>query len=121
MDDSRRDRHRGGLAVCRTKTDEGMNTTPFPAERSGKRIDVVAVIERYGLLAFCAVLVLLTAAVSPAFRSSTNLQNVLTNVAPLAIVVLGQSMVILVRGFDLSVSSLATAAVIATRFESSGG
>jgi ribose/xylose/arabinose/galactoside ABC-type transport system permease subunit len=99
-----------------------MNTTPFPAERSGKRIDAVAVIERYGLLAFCAVLVLLTAAISPAFRSSTNLQNVLTNVAPLAIVVLGQSMVILVRGFDLSVSSvMATAAVIATQFEGAGG
>ena len=64
---------------------------------------------------------LLTAAVSPGFRSSTNLQNVLTNVAPLAIVVLGQSMVILVRGFDLSVSSvMATAAVIATQFEGAG-
>jgi ribose/xylose/arabinose/galactoside ABC-type transport system permease subunit len=99
-----------------------MNTTPFPAERSGKRLDVVTIIERYGLLAFCAVLVLLTAAISPAFRSPTNLQNVLTNVAPLAIVVLGQSMVILVRGFDLSVSSvMATAAVIATQFEGAGG
>lgn len=99
-----------------------MNTTPFPTDRSGKQIDVVAVIERYGLLAFCAVLVLLTAAVSPAFRSPTNLQNVLTNVAPLAIAVLGQSMVILVRGFDLSVSSvMATAAVIATQFEGAGG
>jgi ribose/xylose/arabinose/galactoside ABC-type transport system permease subunit len=99
-----------------------MNTTPFLADRSRDQIDVVAVIERYGLLAFCAVLVLLTAAVSPAFRSSTNLQNVLTNVAPLAIVVLGQSMVILVRGFDLSVSSvMATAAVIATQFEGAGG
>ena len=99
-----------------------MNTTPFSADRSGKQIDVVAVIERYGLLAFCAVLVLLTAAISPAFRSPTNLQNVLTNVAPLAIVVLGQSMVILVRGFDLSVSSvMATAAVIATQFEGAGG
>ena len=99
-----------------------MRTTPFLADRSGKQIDVVAVIERYGLLAFCAVLVLLTATVSPAFRSPTNLQNVLTNVAPLAIVVLGQSMVILVRGFDLSVSSvMATAAVIATQFEGAGG
>ena len=99
-----------------------MNTTPFPTDRSGKQIDVVAIIERYGLLAFCAALVLLTAAISPAFRSSTNMQKVLTNVAPLAIVVLGQSMVILVRGFDLSVSSvMATAAVFATQFEGAGG
>lgn len=85
------------------------------------RLDLGTIVERYGLLAFCAVLVLLTAAISPAFRSSTNLQNVLTNVAPLAIVVLGQCMVILVRGFDLSVSSvMATAAVIATQFEGAG-
>ena len=98
-----------------------MNTTSFPTDRSGKQIDVVAMLERYGLLAFCAVLVLLTASISPAFRSPTNLKNVLTNVAPLAIVVLGQCMVILVRGFDLSVSSvMATAAVIATQFESAG-
>src|SRR5258708_19953893 len=99
MDDSRRDRHPRGVAVCRTKTDEGMNTTPFPAERSGKRIDAVAIIERYGLLVFCAILVLLTAAISPAFRSPPNLQNVLTNVPPPPIAALRQSTVILAMRF----------------------
>src|SRR3546814_18653583 len=44
--------------------------------------------------------------------------DLLTNVAPLGIVVLGQAMVILVRGFDLSIASvMATAAVIATEFD----
>lgn len=98
------------------------DTTPFPAGRPGKQIDIVAMIERYGLLAFCGAVIALTAIVSPAFRSPTNLQNVLTNVAPLAIVVLGQAMVILVRGFDLSIASMmATAAVIATEFDDTGG
>ena len=76
------------------------------------------VVERHGLLIFC--LVLTTGAVffAPGFRSPSNLQNVLTNAAPLGVVVLGQCLVILVRGFDLSVASvMATAAVIATSFD----
>jgi ribose/xylose/arabinose/galactoside ABC-type transport system permease subunit len=67
---------------------------------------------------FCALLIGLTAVVSPSFRSASNIQNVLTNAAPLGIVVIGQVLVILVRGFDLSIASvMATAAVIATEFD----
>lgn len=79
---------------------------------------LVAFFEKYGFLLFFVLLVCATALISPAFRSASNLQNVLTNAAPLGIVVLGQSMVILVRGFDLSIASvMATAAVIATEFD----
>ena len=56
-------------------------------------------------------------AVSPAFISGSNLSNLLLQVSPLGIVVIGQAFVILVRGLDLSVASMmATAAVIATGF-----
>jgi ribose/xylose/arabinose/galactoside ABC-type transport system permease subunit len=82
------------------------------------RHSVGEIVERHGLLIFC--LVLTTAAVffAPGFRSPNNLQNVFTNAAPLGVVVLGQCLVILVRGFDLSVASvMATAAVIATSFD----
>jgi ribose/xylose/arabinose/galactoside ABC-type transport system permease subunit len=66
---------------------------------------------------FCAALICVTAVVSPGFRSPNNIQNVLTIAAPLGIVVIGQVLVILVRGFDLSMASvMATAAVIATEF-----
>jgi ribose/xylose/arabinose/galactoside ABC-type transport system permease subunit len=77
-----------------------------------------AFIERNGLFVFCLVLTIGAALFAPGFRSLNNLQNVLTNAAPLGVVVLGQCLVILVRGFDLSVASvMATAAVIATSFD----
>jgi ribose/xylose/arabinose/galactoside ABC-type transport system permease subunit len=77
-----------------------------------------ALLERNGLLLFCIVLTGGAAFFAPGFRSTNNLQNVLTNAAPLGVVVLGQCLVILVRGFDLSVASvMATAAVIATSFD----
>lgn len=56
---------------------------------------------------------------SPAFFKPANLSNLLTQTSPLAIVVLGQMAVLLVRGIDLSVAStMATSAVIATAFRS---
>ncbi|MEM7528580.1 MAG: ABC transporter permease [Pseudomonadota bacterium] len=56
-------------------------------------------------------------AVQPSFLSPNNLQDILTQAAPLALVVLGQAFVILVRGLDLSVASLmASVAVLATAF-----
>jgi ribose/xylose/arabinose/galactoside ABC-type transport system permease subunit len=77
-----------------------------------------AFIEHNGLFVFCLVLTIGAALFAPGFRSPNNLQNVLTNAAPLGVVVLGQCLVILVRGFDLSVASvMATAAVIATSFD----
>lgn len=75
-------------------------------------------IERNGLLLFCFILTASAVLFVPGFRSPNNLQNVLTNASPLGVVVLGQCLVILVRGFDLSVASvMATAAVIATSFD----
>lgn len=53
----------------------------------------------------------------PSFLAPKNIQDILTQAAPLAMVVLGQAFVVLVRGLDLSVASLmATVAVIATAF-----
>ena len=78
-----------------------------------------AFIERNGLFVLLRLVLTVGAALfAPGFRSPNNLQNVLTNAAPLGVVVLGQCLVILVRGFDLSVASvMATAAVIATSFD----
>ncbi len=66
------------------------------------------------------VLVAVATVLQPTFLSARNLQDVLTQAAPLGMVVLGQTFVILVRGLDLSVASLmATVAVIATAFNTS--
>ncbi len=62
-------------------------------------------------------LVAVATAIQPSFLSPNNIQDILTQAAPLALVVLGQAFVILVRGLDLSVASLmASVAVLATAF-----
>ncbi len=74
-------------------------------------------LERYGLFLFLGVLIGFGALVSDNFLSAKNIQDVLTQAAPLGMVVVGQAFVLLVRGFDLSVASLmATVAVIGTAF-----
>lgn len=76
-----------------------------------------AVFSSYGIHLALVVLIVLSALLSPQFLNSKNISNMLLQAAPLGIVVIGQAMVILVRGLDLSVSSvMATAAVIATSF-----
>ena len=67
-------------------------------------------------LALVGLLVVATA-LQPSFLAPRNIQDILTQVAPLGMVVLGQAFVVLVRGLDLSVASLmATVAVMATAF-----
>ncbi len=91
---------------------------PVELPRSRPRqITLAFAFEKFGLGIFLVALLALAAAVSPAFLRPANLVNVLTIAAPLGMVVVGQTFVILVRGLDLSVASLmATVAVLATAF-----
>lgn len=71
----------------------------------------------YGIYLVLLALIVVTTILSPAFLNGNNVSNMLLQAAPLGIVVIGQVMVILVRGLDLSVASvMATAAVVATSF-----
>jgi ribose/xylose/arabinose/galactoside ABC-type transport system permease subunit len=71
----------------------------------------------YGIHLVLLALIVITAILSPAFLTGSNISNMLLQAAPLGIVVIGQVLVILVRGLDLSVASImATAAVVATSF-----
>ncbi len=75
------------------------------------------ILSKYGLFGFLIANGLVVSVLSPAFLKPENIANVLTQAAPLGIVVLGQTFVLLVRGLDLSVASvMATSAVIATGF-----
>ncbi len=75
------------------------------------------IIRNYGIHLVLLVMIVLTAIISPQFLTSRNISNMLLQAAPLGIVVIGQVLVILVRGLDLSVASvMATAAVVATSF-----
>jgi ribose transport system permease protein/inositol transport system permease protein len=67
-------------------------------------------------------LLLLGGVISPSFLGASNISNLLLQTAPLGIVAIGQSFVMIVRGLDLSVASImATAAVIATGFSGANG
>jgi ribose/xylose/arabinose/galactoside ABC-type transport system permease subunit len=75
---------------------------------------------RFALPALLVALVATATALQPSFLSGGNLQNILTQASPLLIVTMGQAVVMLVRGLDLSVASLmATMAVVATAFNAS--
>jgi len=78
---------------------------------------------RLGPVLILGVLVLVLSNLSPVFATTQNLGNVLSQTAVIAILAIGQLLVILTRGIDLSVgSTLALAAVVgATVFGSTGG
>ena len=74
-------------------------------------------LSRNALAIFLALALVLGGVVSPTFLSKGNISNLVLQWSPLAIVAIGQTFVIVVRGLDLSVASvMATAAVIATSF-----
>jgi ribose/xylose/arabinose/galactoside ABC-type transport system permease subunit len=79
-----------------------------------------ALLSRFGIFLLLPVLLVIGAAISPAFLGAGNISNLLLQIAPLGIVAIGQCFVMIVRGLDLSVASMmATAAVIATGFSGS--
>jgi ribose/xylose/arabinose/galactoside ABC-type transport system permease subunit len=88
--------------------------TSVPSQQSTKAKDII---RNYGIHLVLLFLIVVTAIISPQFLASRNISNMLLQAAPLGIVVIGQVLVILVRGLDLSVASvMATAAVVATSF-----
>lgn len=78
---------------------------------------LMQILRSYGIHLVLVGLIVVTSILSPAFLTGNNISNMLMQAAPLGIVVIGQVLVILVRGLDLSVASvMATAAVVATSF-----
>jgi ribose transport system permease protein len=66
-------------------------------------------IPAYGVL---LVLLVVTSLLSPTFRTTDNFTNIISQVAPLAIVAIGQTIVLLLGGIDLSVGSVVSVATI---------
>jgi ribose transport system permease protein len=86
-------------------------------------VGAVLVLLRLGPVLILLVLVLVLANLSPVFATSQNLGNVLAQSAVIAILAIGQLLVILTRGIDLSVgSTLALSSVVgASVFSATGG
>lgn len=98
---------------------EAVNTETGAGD-SGARVKNI--LSKYGIHLALVSIIIISGLVSPAFLSANNISNMLLQVAPLGIVVIGQAFVILVRGLDLSVASvMATAAVVATAFNGQPG
>lgn len=80
--------------------------------------NIVRAVQRRELLllvGFLLVIWAVTTALSPRFLTPANLKDILIQAAPLGFVVIGQMIVIIVRGLDLSVASImATVAVLST-------
>ena len=67
------------------------------------------------------ILLTITSVLSPTFRSSDNIVNILAQVAPLAIVAIGQTIVLLLGGIDLSVGSVISLATVIMALVSDSG
>lgn len=87
------------------------------------RMDLLkSVFARHGVMLFLILLLAAGGLLQPSFLGAGNLTNMLLQLAPLLLVVIGQTFVIISRGLDLSVASvMATAAVFTTLFSTDNG
>jgi ribose/xylose/arabinose/galactoside ABC-type transport system permease subunit len=77
---------------------------------------------KYGIYFALVALAGTLAATSPAFRTLSNVQNILQQISVNGIIAIGMTLVIITAGIDLSVGSvLALSAVVATSFAHPGG
>ncbi len=75
------------------------------AEGSGRLLRVLARVREAGLLIALAAIVVIVTVQAPRFLHITNLRQILLSVSILAIVAVGQTLVVLTRNVDLSVAS----------------
>ena len=83
-------------------------TRPERVTRNGGRrlVDLVARVRELGILAALAALFGVTGAVNPSFLSYGSLRDILLNTAIVAMLAVGQTLVVITRNVDLSVSSV---------------
>lgn len=74
--------------------------------RQGGLVDALVRFRELGIVAFILVLAALVSLRAPAFLSVDNFRDILLNISILVIVALGQMLVIITRGIDLSVGSI---------------
>ena len=94
-----------------------MTTISERAAQSGRRFDFGTLLNRFGTLGIFVVLVVVATLWSPSFLTQSNLLNVLRQVASSAgVMAVGMLFVILTRGIDLSVGSVAALGCVLTAY-----
>ena len=90
-----------------TASAESAEHRPFAARvSSGRLIDLAYRLRAFGIVAALALLVVVTSAIQPRFLSGNELNIILGNTNILALLALGEAMVVISRNVDLSVGSV---------------
>lgn len=86
--------------------------TPPPATETTKRpkIAIRPLLQRNGLLIFLLILLLVFTVMRPEFLSQANIRNIFLSASVVGILAVGQTIVMLTGGFDLSVAKTAVVA-----------
>src|SRR6266480_5736100 len=88
-------------------TSEHVRGTTYPPRRSGSRlVGLVSRVRELGLLVVLALILIIVGVQVPQFFTISNLVQILLSVSILAIVAVGETLVVLTRNVDLSVGSI---------------
>ncbi|HEY5873783.1 MAG TPA: ABC transporter permease [Ilumatobacteraceae bacterium] len=114
---------REGRESVAASTDQPDHRDESPSGRQYRFLRVTLAVIRLGPVLILAGLILAMTLLSPVFLTTGNIGNVLAQTAAIAVLAVGQLLVILTRGVDLSVgSNLALASVLgAIAFENGAG
>jgi rhamnose transport system permease protein len=107
-----------------TTTSEQVQKTPASAPRSGSRlVGLVSRVRELGLLVVLLLIVIVVGVQVPQFFTISNIMQILLSVSIIAIVAVGETLVVLTRNVDLSVGSIVgfTAFVAADLFKQHPG
>ncbi|GAC1469064.1 MAG: ABC transporter permease [Ktedonobacteraceae bacterium] len=107
-----------------TTTSEQVGKAPPRSARNQNRlIGIIGRIRELGLLVVLLVIVLIVSVQVPRFLSVDNIEQILLSVAIIAIVAVGETLVVLTRNVDLSVGSIVgiTAFIVASIFKQHPG
>ncbi|MCL4266315.1 MAG: ABC transporter permease [Anaerolineae bacterium] len=83
-----------------------MNATASHEQKSHTLFLTLVRFRELSILIFIVLLIVVTSLKTPAFFTTENFRNILLNISILSIVALGQTVVIITRGIDLSVSAM---------------
>ena len=94
------------MAVSSERTDQAELAPGGPGDRRYRLVTLIGRIRELSLLAVLAVIVLVVSVQEPRFATAGNLRQILLSVSILAIVAVGQTVVVITRNVDLSVGSM---------------
>jgi rhamnose transport system permease protein len=94
------------VAISSEHTDQAELAPGGPGDRRYRLVTLIGRIRELSLLAVLAVIVLVVSVQEPRFATADNLRQILLSVSILAIVAVGQTIVVVTRNVDLSVGSM---------------